>query len=82
VRTTGYSRQQLTRLIKRALTGGPLKKAYRAPENGFARRFTAADVALLAETDTLHGTLSGPATRHLMARAYEVFQDVRYQRLA
>ncbi len=33
VRTPGYSRQQITRLIKRA-SAGVLKKAYRAPKRG------------------------------------------------
>jgi transposase InsO family protein len=81
VRTTGYSRQQLTRLIQRA-RAGRLRKRYRPPAHGFARRFTDADVALLAATDTLHGTLSGPATRHLMQRALRVYGDTRYTRLA
>ena len=52
--TTGYSRQQLTRLVRRALRGEVLAKRYTAP--GFARIFTAADVALLAQTDALHAT--------------------------
>lgn len=82
MRTTGYSRQQLTRLVGRAVGGESLKKGYRAPACGFVRRFDEADVALLAHTDTLHGTLSGPATRHLMARALECFGDQRYARLA
>jgi transposase InsO family protein len=81
-RTTGYSRQQLTRLVARFLGMGKLAKAYRAPKAGFARRYTDADLALLAETDSLHGTLSGPATRHLMARALVVYGDGRYARLA
>lgn len=81
MRTTGYSRPQLVRLIKRARAGA-LKKGYHAPTHGFARRFTDADVALLAATDTLHGTLSGPATRHLMQRALASYGDVRYARLA
>ena len=81
MRTTGYSRPQLVRLIKRARAGA-LKKGYRAPRHGFARRFTDADVALLAATDTLHGTLSGPATRHLMQRALATYGDTRYARLA
>ncbi|MCC6473981.1 MAG: DDE-type integrase/transposase/recombinase, partial [Burkholderiales bacterium] len=59
-----------------------LAKRYAAPRAGFARKFTALDVALLAETDTLHGTLSGPATRCLMQRALAVFGDTRYERLA
>ena len=80
-RTTGYSRQQLTRLIRRA-QAGPLGKRYRAPAHGFARHFTDADVALLAATDTLHGRLSGPATRHLMQRALRLYGDTRYARLA
>ena len=61
---------------------GKLAKAYRAPKHGFVRRFTEADVALLAETDSLHNTLSGPATRYLMARALTVYGDTRYARLA
>jgi transposase InsO family protein len=81
-RTTGYSRQQLTRLVGRAREGAVLVKGYRAPAHGFARKFTPADVALLAETDALHATLSGPATVHLMQRAYARYGDTRYQRLA
>ena len=81
-RTTGYSRQQLTRLVRRFLDCASLAKRYRAPEQGFARKFTGADVTLLAQTDALHGTLSGPATKVLMQRAYRLFGDSRYKRLA
>lgn len=81
-RTTGYSRAQLKRLVRRSRAGEALIKRYTAPEQGFARKFTAADVALLAETDALHGTLSGPATKCLMQRALEVFGDAQYERLA
>jgi transposase InsO family protein len=82
VRTTGYSRQQVTRLVRQFLDTGGMVKRYRAPAHGFARKYTAADVALLAETDALHDGLSGPATRHLMQRALAVFGDTRYARLA
>jgi transposase InsO family protein len=81
-RTSGYSPQQLTRLVGRARDGTALAKRYRAPIHGFARKFGPADVALLAHTDALHGTLSGPATKCLMQRAYTLYGDVRYQRLA
>mgnify|MGYP000399794042 CR=1 FL=1 len=43
---------------------------------------TITDGRLLAEVDTLHGTLSGPATRKLCERAYTRFGDARYARLA
>src|SRR3972149_5853661 len=47
-RTTGYSRQQLTRIVKRGRTGKKLAQAYRAPTHSLKRTFTDADVALLA----------------------------------
>lgn len=81
-RTTGYSRAQLRRLVNRRLKGEKLAKHYRAPAVGFTRKFTAADVKLLAQTDALHNTLSGPATKCLMQRAYSVYGDDRYVRLA
>ncbi len=37
---------------------------------------------LLAHTDSLHGTLSGPVTKKLMERAWSLFGDPRYERLA
>jgi transposase InsO family protein len=81
-RITEYSRAQLKRLVSRHLKGEPLAKRYRAPGVGFARKFTVADVKLLAQTDALHNTLSGPATKCLMQRAYAVYDDTRYARLA
>jgi len=81
-RVSGYSRQQLTRLVKRGGERRSLTKRYRASRTSFARTYTSADVRLLAHTDTLHGTLSGLATRKLMERACGIFGDARYERLA
>lgn len=80
-RTTGYSRAQIARLLRRHRQG-QLSQRYAAPKAGFRRRYTAEDVALLAEVDTLHGTLSGPATRVLLERALRVYSDARFERLA
>ena len=55
MRTAGYSRPQLVRLIKRARVG-LLKKGYSAPTHGFVRRFSEADAALklsLDQTDSV-----------------------------
>lgn len=81
-RTTGYSRAQLTRLIRQHEQYGDLAQRYAAPKAGFRRRYTDADVALLAEVDSLHGTLSGPATRVLLERALHLYGDQRFARLA
>ena len=83
-RMTGLSRQQVTRLVAQYRKHGKLAKRQhrRVPTNGFASHYTLADVALLAEMDMLHNTLSGPATKKLMERAHHVFGDARFERLA
>ena len=52
---SGYSRAQLTRLVSRWVMRKSLVKQYRAPGHAFARRYTAADVVLLAQVDNRHG---------------------------
>ena len=81
-RVSGYSRQQLTRLVKRGADRRPLSKRYRASRTSFAHIYTPADILLLAQTDTLHGTRSGLAPKKLMERAYRLFGEADYERLA
>ena len=81
-RVSGYSRQQVTRLVGRVDSKAPLIKRYGGSRTRFTRTFTDADVRRLAHIDALHGTLSGPATKKLMERAWHVFGDTPYQRLA
>jgi hypothetical protein len=79
----GFSRQQLTRLIAQCRAQGRLEdRRQRPPARPFTRRYTPADILALAELDALHGTLSGPATKKLCERAFRVFGDARYERLA
>lgn len=80
-RLSGYSRAQVTRLVSRWVDGKRLVKEYRAPEHAFARRYTSADVELLAEVDRAMGTLSGPATACVLRRQRDVFKDDRFARL-
>lgn len=82
LRVTGYSRQQLTRLVAQQRRTGRLTDRRGAPARPFVTRYTAGDAALLAELDQAHGTLSGPATRKLCERAFRVFGDQRFERLA
>jgi hypothetical protein len=51
-RVSGYSRQQINRLVKWSGGRRPLIKRYRASRTSFARTYTSADVRLLAHTDT------------------------------
>ena len=80
-RMTGFSRAQSTRLI-----GGYLKAGRIAPKPSlrprFQRRYTAADVDLLAAVDQAHERLSGPATRHILKREFEVYGKAEFERLA
>jgi len=78
---TGFSRPQLTRLIAQHLRDGKLEaKAYK--RHKFAPNYTRRDHELLAETDNLHGRLSGPATQRIFERQYQDFGDGRFARLA
>src|ERR1035438_7024740 len=78
---TGRSRAQVTRLIARYRDNGELQPV-RYRRHRFPQRYTRADVELLATVDEAHETLSGPATRHILQRAYQQYGQPEYQRLA
>src|SRR5882724_672911 len=80
-KVTGMSRAQITRLITCWMK---TRRVQRRPaqRSNFPRRYTAADVILLAEVDAAHEELSGPATLHILKREFEVFGDLAFQRLA
>jgi hypothetical protein len=80
-RMTGFSRAQSTRLIGSYLKDGRIAtKPSLRPR--FQRRYTAADVELLAAVDQAHDRLSGPATRHILKREFEVYGKPEFERLA
>ncbi len=81
-RLTGYSRQHLSRLLVQYRDTRSLKPRVRASRTSFTRHYGPVEVALLAETDSLHDTLSGPATKVLLLRALTLFGDTRFARLA
>jgi hypothetical protein len=80
-KVTTISRAQMTRLIQRWIQTRRIeRKPAQRPK--FPRRYTAEDVATLADVDAAHEDLSGPAVRHLCRRGWEVFGEERFQRLA
>ena len=84
--TSGYSRTQITRLVARwdanRLAPVPLAKRYGAPAAPFNRKYTSTDIELLVEMDRANADVCGPAVVHLLRRAYTVYEDPRYERLA
>jgi len=78
---TGLSPAQITRLIRTYLdTGSVRERIYQRHQ--FVRTYSDADILLLAEVDGAHERLSGPATRHILERAYREFGQAEFQRLA
>ena len=80
-KVTAVSRAQLTRLIQRWMATRRIERKPTQRPN-FPRRYTADDIVALAAVDAAHEDLSGPAARYLCRRAWTVFDDERYQRLA
>ena len=79
-RMTGFSRAQSTRLIASYVKAGRIvPKPSLRPR--FQRRYTLADVELLASVDRAHEQLSGPATRHILKREFEVYGKSEFERL-
>lgn len=79
---SGYSRQQVTRLVQQYEERGHLGCAKRAPARGFATRYTASDIALLARMDELHHRPSGPVVKKLCERAFHQFGEKEHERLS
>lgn len=81
LKMTGLGRAQVTRLVSRWIRDRELREvAYR--RRRFPKRYTAADVALLAGVDEAHETLSGPATKKILEREHREYGQAEYERLA
>ena len=80
-KVSGYSRAQVSRLIRQYNQRGQLRKAqYR--RHRFPEKYTAADIALLAKTDELHDYLSGPATKKIMEREWTVYGHLGFKTIS
>ena len=81
MKVSGYSRQQLTRLIAQYRKTGRLQRRQRTV-SGFKPTYTAKDIRLLAAMDERHNTPCGPALKKLCERAFEIYGETAYARLA
>jgi hypothetical protein len=70
---TGYSNSHLKSLIAKKLNHGKLYQQV-PRRNKFKTVYTPEDIQLLVNTDNAHDRLSGPATKRILVRAWEVFR--------
>lgn len=78
---SGYSRQQLTRLVRQHKQSGHIK--WRPSRtNGFACKYTSKDISLLAQMDEQHDTPCGQAVKKLCERAHKIYYETEYENLA
>ncbi len=80
-KVSGYSRQQVTRLIAQYRKSGRIERRQRTV-CGFAAKYTARDIRLLVEMDKRHDTPCGQRIKKLCERAYEIYGEVEYANLA
>jgi len=66
VKATGLSRAQMTRLVGRWMKQRCIPVRAVVKRRRFARRYTAADIRLLAAVDAAHEDLSGPGVRRIL----------------
>ena len=78
---TGLSRAQLTRLVGGYVATGRVRMKT-SRRHRFPRRYTRADIELLAQVDEAHETLSGPATRRILQREFREYGKPEFRRLA
>src|SRR5664279_1627883 len=69
---SGLSMPQITRLIRRYHAAGELT-VRSSPRQRFPVKYTLEDLELLIEVDRAHQQLSGPATRRILQREWQVF---------
>lgn len=80
-RLSGYSRQQLSRLVKSHAETGKLSY-FPARRNGFKSIYTLADILLLAEVDVAHEHPSGAVVKKICERMHKVHGEERFRRLS
>ena len=81
MKITGYSRQQITRLITQYSNSNTIVRQQRT-ENGFKRRYTPEDICLLAKIDELHDKPNGLRVKKICERSYLKFNDDAYKQLS
>lgn len=80
-KVAGLSVPQITRLIRSCRQDGEIR-VHSGTRRRFPVKYTTEDLELLIEVDRAHQRLSGPATRRILEREWQVFGKREYARLA
>lgn len=75
---TGLSRGHVKKLIKRKKKNGRILRII-GTRHRFPKVYGVKDIARLIETDNAHGRMSGEATKRILERQYEIFDDLRFE---
>lgn len=75
------SEAQITVLINRKKKLGKIFQ-FNQSRHRFSKIYTIEDVALLTATDNAHDRLSGPATKEILRREYQIFENNGYEKLS
>jgi hypothetical protein len=81
MKMTGYSHQQVNRLIGQHKSKGRIEWQP-CGDNGFFRRYSNEDVRLLALMDEQHKTPCGQAIKKLCERSDQLFGEIEYRNLS
>lgn len=78
---TQYSKGHLKKLIRKWKRGllfyDPTKN-----RNKFSFKYQPSDIGLLIKTDIAHSHLSGPATKGILKREFEIFNKMEYENIS
>ena len=78
---TGWSYSHIKRLVGLAVKGKLHYKSPKPTKTSFTRKYTDADIELLAEFDNIKRRPNANALKHNFQRMYEKFNDERFVRL-
>lgn len=77
---TGYSRAQVTRLIKQYVKTGHIKLNNKSVKrHKFAKKYSNQDICLIAKTALVHNKPNGMALKALFERAHNIYGDVAFE---
>jgi len=79
-RLSGYSRQQITRLVKQQKDTGYVRRRHRTAK-GFEKKYTHDDIVLLAKVDRVMDGVSGTTVKAFCQRMFIYYEDLRFAKL-